>query len=677
MKWHYFLFVVFSLAAIANMANANYWFQFGARGGPTSEFNSGASLTIQTIAPQAVSTGAPAFWVGEDLANGAFIQVGYLVVNQTASYPSYCSLGLGCTQYENINAGQAEWFYEYFPANYQGSAFLGAIGPAGSVGTNGTMNTYGFYANGTEWKVLFDGKAVGNVNLGAATSGPHSPVSFGELANATNNGSVVRPVVMSNLSVYNGASFTPVTSAYSYRGFGDGSQQGVIVPYGVQELEDRVNYFAIGSGLAMPVNGTQLWGAGYNLEIKSEYGNIASNTQNLAYSKAAISAPRVAYVNNATRAVFTEWVGSGVGAYSGPLNSTNVVIESNLTEIAEWQVQYFVDVSSAHGASEGMGWYNANATVNYGINSTTIYQNSTVRNVFRGWSNGVNASGGTVTAAAPMKLAANWQLQYLLNLTAQYGNTTGSGWKPANSTVAVSVYPTYNSIDSLTRLSFYSWSNGNRNSSFTLNLSHPLSLNAEFMKQYLYMIQAVDSYGNRIGATSFYANGREVNSTVWLFGGQRYNVTQAYYKGLWIPVKSSVVVNSSSVTQIRLPVYNVEISTRDIFGIPVNASAKLRFSNGTTAEFSTGNQGSLLIADAPYGSATGTVSYFIITNHIIAGNGITVNLIFLTPLDLIAFAIIIIAAILIYTHSSKRLRHRSQPPNQEVGFDTGLVKSED
>ncbi len=658
------------LCTVSGVANANYWFQFGARGGQGGESNSGASLAIETVTPQNVSTGAPAFWVGETLSNGAFIQAGYIVVNQTASYPVSCDISQGCTKYAEINASQAEWFYEYFPQGYTGSSFLGEIGPAGSAGGNGTFNTYGFYAKGTVWNVIFDGNVVGSVDLGSGTSGVHSPVAFAEVANATNEDATVGEVIMSNLSTYSGGVFSPVNQAFSYIGFGAGSTQGVPVPYGVQELGNRVNYFGVGSGLARPANGTQLWGAGYTLDIESQYGGIANRTQNIAYSKITIDAPRVAGISNGSRAVFDGWEGSGVGSYTGAQNSTTIVVESNLTEKALWQIQYLLDVSSEYGSSSGTGWYNAGAQADYGLNSTTDYINGSERELFSGWSNGKKALSGSTAVEGPARLTASWQPQYLLSLTTEYGNASGGGWVDANSPVRILVSPTYMQLNGTARLAFYRWSNGVGNSSFSENVSGPARLNAQFAKQYLYRIQALDAYGNRIGAAGFYANGREVNSTDYFFAGQGYNLTQAYYKGVWMPVSSRVIVNSSSVSDITLPVYNIEVYTKDIFGMPVNASVYLRFANGTDAQFSTGGSGSLLIEDAPYGGATGSASFFILRQQISTESGVPLTLIFITQLDLLVLALIVAGAALIYFLASRALRHGKD--SEDVAFGKGV-----
>lgn len=656
---YFLLLAVLSVALLFNLALAGYWFQFGVRGGITEEFNQGANIEIQTITPQDASTGSPAFWVGEDLANGAFLQIGYLVVNQTGSYPSYCSVNSGCAQYENINQSQAEWFYEYFPQGYYGSDFLGAIGPAGSAGKNATINAYGFYYNVSKWDFLFNGNVVGSVNLGNASSGFHTPVAFGELANASNNKAIVSPVIMQNLSVYKDGKFVPAQNGYAYVGFGSGSQTNIPEPYGVVELDSRVNYFQVGSGLPVPQNGTNLWTAGYYLAIKSQYGNLTSKTEELVYSKIRLSTPRVVNVGNGERAVFIGWEGSGFGSYSGQSNTTTISIESNISEVEEWQLQYYLDTSSDYGTSTGTGWYNANATVYYGLNASTIYNNGTSRNVFQGWRNGSSSSpNGSLVITKPTLLGAIWQRQYFVNATSDYGNVSGGGWQAGNATDILSVSPLTVGINSTSRLAFYSWSNGNQNSSLPLYLTAPVKIHAAFRKQYLYEMQALDGAGNRIQANGLYANGKEVNNTGYFFSGQTYNVTQVNYKGVWIPVSESVIVDSSGVAEIKLPVYSVEVTAKDIFGIPIDAAVSVKFSNGTIFNGDLGSGGSLIIPDVPYGDATGVAQASVFTSSFQSSGGVPVNLIFVTPFDILVFLPVMAVAALIYLYSSRKLQHQ-------------------
>lgn len=653
---HTYLFVALGVLLIGAV-HANYWFQVGARGGYQSEFNSGAEATIQTIVPQNVSTGNPAFWVGETLSNGAFIQAGYMIANQTAAYPSLCSISAGCTAYENISANQAEWFFEYFPEGYNGSNFLGAIGPSGSAGLNGTFNTYGFYSSGNNWNVLFDGNVIGSIDLGSPGSGIHAPVAFGEIANATNNRSVVRPVAIYNFSYFDGGRFVLIPEGFSYAGFGVGSSTGARVSYGVEENGSRVNYFFVGSGFGIPSNGTQLWGSGYSVRINSEYGNTNGTVMENAYSEYVASEPRYVYIGNGTREAFAGWEGSGIGSYTGQANSTTLTIEGNITEKAVWHTEYLLNVSSALGADYGTGWYSAGSEATYGISQNTIYQNNGSRYLFGGWSGGGSADTGEALMNRPEKETAIWKEQYLVNLSTEYGNVSGGGWLYSGVPTDISVSPSYLEAVGNSRMGFYSWSNGNANRSFSLLPSGPISLRAIFRKQFLYNIYATDSGGGVISGALLYLNGKAINQSPYLFYGSRYNITGAYYKGVSFPLNQEFTENGSGSVAVRLPVYAVEVRTVDIFGLPVNASISAVFDNGTAEKLSSGPEGVLGMMDVPYGMASGSGSFFLMNEGFSARDGVPVELIFLSWLDLLAIAGIGVAAILIYVMVGRRLRH--------------------
>jgi len=221
-----------------------YWFQFGIKSGGNASFNNGARVEIQTIVPQNITNGSLVFWIGETLSNGAFLQVGYTINNK-------------------VDSRNAEWFYEYFPSNSQGSLLVpgnysGAIGPNGSAGANGTFHTYGFYSIGDTWYFTFDGKVIGNTDLGTNNSGANKPEAIGELDEVNTNNIYVKDVIFSNLSIYKHGIWLPVSSGYTYIGYGQGSKQLLKNPYGVEEIDNIPNYFVVGSGLPQ-FNGVQLW----------------------------------------------------------------------------------------------------------------------------------------------------------------------------------------------------------------------------------------------------------------------------------------------------------------------------------------------------------------------------------------------------------------------------------
>jgi hypothetical protein len=646
--------IIFFLISAVNLINAEYWFQFGARSGSDSAFNNGASVQIQTITPQNSSSGSIGFWLGENLDNGAFLQVGYLIENASGDYPSSCSVS-GCTSTEYLNAGDAEWFYEYFPVGYSGS-FSGAIGPDGSAGLNGTYHTYSFYSIGDTWYFEVDGKVVGSINLGTSTSGAEMPVAFGEVANASSAIDYVKPVIFANLSAYKYGLYFPAAKGYNYIGYGVGSKENIKNPYGVEELGNRVNYFTVGSGLPQQANGTLLWNLGYSVKIASKYGNINSSTTYIAYSTAQISAPSVVYISPGEREVFEGWKGKGVGSYTGPSNITSVNVDSNITETANWELEYLLNITSAYGNTYGSGWYRNNTTVDYGVNNPTIYINSSSRIEFAGWSNGNENYSGEVKISSPYSLNANWHKEYYVSIHSPYGNASGSGWYMNNTIVTISPPVSSISINSSERYAFAGWSNGNRSATASLLVDKPLNISAIFEKQYLVSFKGLDYYGNPINASSFYVDGEGITNSTYLDAGSEYTVGYANYKGVEIRVSKFVNITAPGIIYVPLSVYNVQVKSNDLFGIPVNALAILEFSNGTTLKTYTGQNGSMLLEDVPYGYINGSLEYLGITQYFTTHGGVGTEVTFFSIANI--SAIILVAAIILVVYLLAKRKFR-------------------
>jgi hypothetical protein len=414
-----FLLLLLSLAT--GMPSAGYWFQSGARASGTSSNNNGASVEIETVLPQQLGFGTMGFWVGENLPNGAFLQVGYVIENQTGNYPINCTVG-GCSGSAFVSAGDAEWFYEYFLPGDLKDAFLGSIGPDGSAGVNGDVNTYSFYSLGNTWYFQFNNQTIGSANLGVSNSGPYVPLALAEVANSTNTDLYMKKVAFANLSAYKYDTYLPVSEAYGTIGYGVGSMTNLRNPYGVQEIGNRINFFQVGSGVTQSTNNTKLWTLGYTLKVISDYGNISSGNSYTAYSSVTISAPKSVYFGNYSRAVFQGWSGVGLGSYTGTRNIVTVSINANINEAAIWQVQNFVNVTSKFGNATGTGWYNNNSNAYYAVDRNVEVLNGK-QMIFSGWSNGNKDLNGSVAISAPVNITARWKYRTSLLGKDAYGET--------------------------------------------------------------------------------------------------------------------------------------------------------------------------------------------------------------------------------------------------------------
>ncbi|MEM0149399.1 MAG: hypothetical protein QXW10_00685 [Candidatus Micrarchaeaceae archaeon] len=652
------MIAIVAVLALASTASAQYWFQTGARGSNSAGFNSGAKVSIETVY-QNVSYGSLGFWIGEDLSNGAFVQMGYEIPNQSGYFPANCTPS-GCTNDTYISRGVPTWFWEYFPAGYEGSQFYGGIGANASAGPNGSFNTYSFESYGNTWNFYFNNKLVGSADMGTASSGPNPPVAFGEYAGTNTNTGIMQDVTFKNLKFYDGTAFKLVPKAYSYIGYGKGSLSALPNPYGIEEVNDYVDYFMVGSGLPLQ-NHTTLWELGYNLNISSQYGNIAGSWNYSAYSSVSISAPKYVYITNSTREMFTGWSGSGIGSYSGSSTTATVTLNSNITETALWQLQYLVNVSNAYGLATGSGWYAAGAVANIGLSASNLSISMGKRLAFAGWSNGLHELNITVNVNRPLNLSPQWQTQYLVNASVSYGKIEGTGWYIANSTATL--YPTEQniSISSNEKESFYKWSNGSTSARLSFVVNKPVLISAIYAPMYLATLKPVDAYNSSINGVAYGINGKNYSTdSVYLFAGLDYNIQYVIYKGVEIGINKHISINSPQTVAVKVPAYNVEIRTVSLFGTPVNASFSLTFKNGTQINGYTGSNGMLTLSDVPEGYSKGYASFMGIRYSIATSTGTGNYLTILTPsaLVMIAVGISIIAASGIVADIIERRRNK-------------------
>lgn len=646
MRGYRILFLLMlALLIIGNSYYAQYWFQFGARGSSSSSQNNGASIMIKTI-DQSINSGSLGFWVGENLQNNAFLQIGYLVQNYTAEYPSFCD-NSGCRNNEVLHAGDAEWFYEYFYPNTT-SAFLGGIGPDGSAGNNGTFHNYSFFEDGGMWYFKVDGKIVGNVSLGSSTSGSNSPVAFGELANTSINTQEIHDVAFMNFSIYKNGKWLPVPSATSYIGYGDNSDTSLPDPYGVTEFGNRANYFVVGSGLLLPADFTTLWSSTYYLGINSTYGYTTSRNQYIPYTEVNISEPNVTYIGADTREVFSGWIGSGFGSYTGPKNNVTLIIYGNITENANWNREYFVNIETPYGKAQGSGWYKNNSVASYGINSNIIYINRTTRIIFAGWSNGNKGQTGKLTVDGHENITALWIKEFYVNASSgyQFANVSGSGWYANGSVARVYVTPNVSYSDPSERYAFIGWNNGGRTRNISINVTSPLSIYPVFQRQYEVYLDGRDAYGRNIDA--YFRIENKTANRIFLAAG-RYNLNLAVYKDANIPIDYMFNVSAPSIMPINLSVYNVTISTTDFFSLPVNALVNAIFANGSSSSFYTGENGIVTLVDVPLGSVSTHISYLGISKSADAYGGSVIKESFISLYNIeFGIAVIIILIIVVY-----------------------------
>ena len=651
--------VIMITVLLSGTAAAQYWFQSGARGSNDANFNNGAGVSIETVYQNATN-GSMGFWVGEDLSNGAFLQVGYEVPNASGLYNANCTVS-GCTGSRNLIAGHPTWFWEYFPKGSKSDSFYGGIGPDSSAGTEGSFNTYSFRLSGSNvWDMYFNNQKIGSVDLGTDNSGPNPPSAIVEYADTNTNIWPVLNVTFKNLQFYMGNVSRLVSEGYSTMSYGSGSLTILPNLYGVSEVEDYTNYFVVGSNVKPKTNGV-LWKIGYNLAINSKYGNITGVTNYTAYSTVPINAPEEIGISNGIREEFEGWIGTGLNSYTGNMPNAYIILYNNITETALWQRQYYLNITTDYGNATGSGWYDANSTVVASITSNIISTGAGSREVFLGWNNSITSNKTSVKVGSQEALHAIWQRQYYLNVTTDYSNATGSGWYDANSIANVSVSNTVVQINQTARIVFTNWSNGYKSGNISIVISKPYRVNALFKKQYLIRLVPEDSGGYNLSGVEYYnVSGNKVNSTMFAFVNTTYNVEYFYYKNTLVTTNNRFSIDSPGNLEFKTPVYNIVINTQSIFDIPINTSMSITFKNNTNIKLYTGNDGHVVFDNVPYGFATGYAEYLGIRQSINLAYGAETSLTFLT-ISLIAFIVggtILIVAVAKIVELYEHRRHK-------------------
>lgn len=208
----------------------------------TSVDVTGASVQIRTHVPSYDPNAYTSYWVGLDLPDDAFIQVGYV------SWPS--------------NAGYPQRFWEYFPpkAADVGDGFHGDF-EGQEVGPNGTWYTYSIESNGNTWYAYINGIVDGSYDLGASNSDGNTPYAVAEVEGAYVTNIPLGPVEFRNLEYRDTNSvWHNVSNAIAWMGYGVGSgalPPGTHFPYGLEVI--GVNDWIAGTGLPTTYNNTSIW----------------------------------------------------------------------------------------------------------------------------------------------------------------------------------------------------------------------------------------------------------------------------------------------------------------------------------------------------------------------------------------------------------------------------------
>ena len=330
--------------------------EVGAWADDASRNNLGVQVEIETHAYDTYSNTLDYFWVGDNLANGAFIQFGYSLepgvycLNGAFISGNFKCLGAS----EIIPASDPRWEWQYWP-NRGGSDYYYQIGPTGSAGTNGTWHAYTIRPNSSNsWDFLIDGHIVANSNF---TVNPSLDPAFvvAERTEASPTPIDLGPVRFRHISYLNSTGWQETNSliAFSYCQPSGACE----VPFGVSAT-NNANALIAGSGVTKSHESALLWTSGY---VKLDV-NVHPNTPFIVTSplgtqsftgNASIAIPKdmFAYVSLTDTVTGTFGTLGLFGAkdrfrgWTGAANSRNLTVQILMSSDRKIEAEWNTDLS--------------------------------------------------------------------------------------------------------------------------------------------------------------------------------------------------------------------------------------------------------------------------------------------------------------------------------------------
>ena len=116
------------------------------------------------------------------------------------------------------------------------------------------------------------------------------------------------------------------------------------------------------------------------------------------------------FVNNGKKYVWT--ISSGLSSQQ----SDSLVISDSGSITANYKFQYYVEVISPHGVTDGSGWYDSNEIAYATLDNLSINETENIRYIFSGWtgdSSGTNLISDPMLVNTSLSIIASWQKQYL------------------------------------------------------------------------------------------------------------------------------------------------------------------------------------------------------------------------------------------------------------------------
>jgi uncharacterized repeat protein (TIGR02543 family) len=191
---------------------------------------------------------------------------------------------------------------------------------------------------------------------------------------------------------------------------------------------------SVGITMNGPITEAGAWRHEFRLTVASLYDSPNPTVGDHWYTagttiNAVVTSP--VYPPGGTRYVCTGWTGSGSVPPTGNTTAVTFVIAAPSTITWNWKIQYYLNVTSAHGTIGGEGWYDPGATAYALVTPLIVEEPGGIRYVFVDWTG--DATGNTspsdpILMDSDKVAIANWNLELHLDVVSAYDSPYGTGW---------------------------------------------------------------------------------------------------------------------------------------------------------------------------------------------------------------------------------------------------------
>jgi hypothetical protein len=290
-------------------------------------------------------------------------------------------------------------------------------------------------------------------------------------------------------------------------------------------------------------------------------------------------------------------------------NPTTISVSADIDISVYRTEQVKLTLTTERGATKGAGWYDIGTTAQFSVDASVPIDGGS-RYYCTGYTGDISGAGnsGSIVMSGPKAVTFQWEKQFLLTITSQYGTKSGDGWYNVGATAQFSVTA---QPDPGVRYVFVSWAGdfAGASPSGTVTMDGPKTVTASWKRQLLTQLSFTDQDGQPVtdapsrvvlaGPPGELAV--ESMGSVYLESGD-WSVVQVIYKGVDVSNGGSYTASSPNGSwEIPVEVCSLTVTVKSLVlqSAMTDSTVSVDLPDGTAASASMSENGTAVLAQLP------------------------------------------------------------------------------